>query len=87
MKNLKLLDTIAILNSVPVDKLTMLEPEYRSISSLPRGQVGTIVEIYNNNEEGSQYLVEFADNQGYEYAMAILKESEVLAIHYELTVA
>ncbi|NJL91723.1 MAG: DUF4926 domain-containing protein [Coleofasciculaceae cyanobacterium SM2_1_6] len=46
----------------------------------------TIVEIYNNEEE-SQYLVEFADHQGCEYAMAILKESEVLAIHYELTVA
>ena len=86
MKNLKLLDTIALLNSVSIDRLTLLEPEYRSISSLPRGQVGTIVEVYNNEEE-SQYLVEFADNQGYEYAMAILKESEILAIHYELTVA
>lgn len=86
MKNLQLLDTIALLNSVSIDRLTLLEPEYRSIPSLPRGQVGTIVEIYNNEEE-SQYLVEFADHQGCEYAMAILKESEVLAIHYELTVA
>ena len=86
MKNVQLLDTIAILNPISIDRLTLLEPEYRSISSLPRGQVGTIVEVYNNEEE-SQYLVEFADNQGYEYAMAILKESEILAIHYELTVA
>ncbi len=86
MKNLKLLDTIAILNPVSIERLTMLEPEYRSIPSLPSGQVGTIVEIYDNEEE-SQYLVEFADHQGCEYAMAILKENEVLAIHYQLTVA
>lgn len=86
MKNLKLLDTIALLNPVSIDRLTLLEPEYRSIPSLPRGQVGTIVEIYHNGEE-NQYLVEFADNQGYEYAMAILKEAEILAIYYELTVA
>jgi Domain of unknown function (DUF4926) len=85
MKKLQLLDTIAILKPVSIERLTMLEPEYRSISSLPSGQVGTIVEIYDDREE-SQYLVEFADNQGCEYAMAILKENEVLAIHYELTV-
>ncbi len=86
MKNLKLLDTVAILNPVSIERLTLVEPEYRSISSLPTGQVGTILEIYNTGEE-NQYLVEFADNQGCEYAMAILKEDEILVLHYELAVA
>ncbi|NJL91745.1 MAG: DUF4926 domain-containing protein [Coleofasciculaceae cyanobacterium SM2_1_6] len=85
MKTLNLLDTIAILNSVSIDRLTLVRARI-SISGLPSGQVGTIVEIYDNREE-NQYLVEFADNQGCEYAMAILKENEVLALHYELTIA
>jgi len=86
MKNLKLLDTVAILKPVSIERLTLVEAEYRSLSSLPTGQVGTIVEVYDTGEE-SQYLVEFADNQGCEYAMAILKEDEILVLHYELTVA
>jgi hypothetical protein len=31
--------------------------------------------------------VEFSDNQGREYAIAILKEDELLVLHYELEVA
>ncbi len=37
--------------------------------------------------EDCQYLVEFADTQGREYAMATLRENELLVLHYELTVA
>ncbi len=37
--------------------------------------------------ENYQYLVEFADTQGREYAMATLGENELLVLHYELTVA
>ncbi len=37
--------------------------------------------------EDCQYLVEFADTQGREYAMATLREDELLVLHYELTVA
>ena len=82
---LKLFDTIATLNSIPADRLTLLEREYQSIQSLPAGQVGTIVEIYET--EDPSYLIEFADLQGREYAMAILPASEVLALHYELAIA
>ena len=70
MAILKSLDTIANINPISIERLTLVEPEYQSISYLPTGQVGTIVEIYDG--ESPQYLVEFADLQGREYAMAVL---------------
>lgn len=85
MKKLKLLDTVATLYPVPIERLTLLEPDYTFIESLPSGQVGTIVEVYE--EEEYHYLVEFADTQGCEYAMATLRADELLVLHYELTVA
>jgi Domain of unknown function (DUF4926) len=63
-----------------------VEPEYKSVSSLPVGLVGTIVEVYDTGKE-CEYLVEFADSQGIEYAMAILKADEILVLQYELVVA
>lgn len=86
MKNFKLLDAVAILNPVSNTRLTLVDLEHGSISSLPAGLVGTIVEVYDTGEE-CQYLVEFSDSQGSEYAMAILKEDEILVLHYELAVA
>lgn len=86
MKNIKLLDTVAIINPVKVERLTLVEPDYTFIQSLPPGQVGTIVEVYEGAED-CQYLVEFADSQGREYAMATLRGNELLVLHYELTIA
>ncbi|MCP2731212.1 DUF4926 domain-containing protein [Limnofasciculus baicalensis] len=86
MKNINLLDTIAILNSVPLERLTLAESDYVSVESLPSGQVGTVVEVYSKNDS-YKYLVEFSDSQGREYAMAILPEDELLVLHYELQVA
>ncbi|ACK68285.1 conserved hypothetical protein [Rippkaea orientalis PCC 8801] len=86
MKNIVSLDNVAIINSIDKERLTLIEPEYEFIQSLPSGQVGTVVEIYEREGE-KQYLVEFADNQGREYAMAILKEDELLVLHYDLEVA
>ena len=86
MKELKLLDTVANLNSIPIERLTLVEPNYASIKSLPSGQVGTIVEVYDEAEE-CHYLIEFADTQGCEYAMATLRADELLVLHYELIVA
>ena len=85
MKKLKLLDTVATLYPVPIERLTLLELDSTLIESLPSGQVGTIVEVYE--EEEYHYLVEFADTQGCEYAMATLRADELLVLHYELTVA
>jgi hypothetical protein len=86
MKNILMLDTVTIINSIAKERLTLVEPEFMSIESLPSGQVGTVVEVYQKEGE-KQYLVEFADSQGREYAMAILKGDELLVLHYELEVA
>ena len=86
IKNFRLLDSVAILQPVSNTRLTLVEPEYESVSSLPAGLVGTIVEVYDTGKE-CQYLVEFADSQGIEYAMAILKADEILVLQYELAVA
>ncbi len=86
MEKIKLFDTLAIINPVPMERLTLVELDYASIENLPPGQVGTVVEVYE--EAGNcQYLVEFADTQGREYAIATLRENELLVWHYELTVA
>lgn len=86
MNNILTLDTVAIIHPIAKKRLTLVEPEYESIESLPSGQVGTVVEVYERERE-KQYLVEFADNQGQEYAMAILKENELLVLRYNLEVA
>ncbi|MCC5629046.1 DUF4926 domain-containing protein [Nostoc sphaeroides] len=86
MKKVKLLDTIATLKPIPIERLQLLEADYTSIESLPSGQVGTIVEVYEQEEE-YHYLVEFADTQGSEYAMATLRADEILVLHYDLAIA
>ena len=86
MTNILSLDTVAIIRPITKERLTLVEPEYELIESLPSGQVGTVVEVYEREGE-KHYLVEFSDNQGQEYAMAILKENEFLVLHYDLNVA
>jgi hypothetical protein len=86
METVRLLDAVATLKPVAFGRLTLVEPNYTSIQNLPIGQVGTIVEVYEEAEE-PHYLIEFADRQGREYAMATLKADEFLVLHYELTVA
>lgn len=85
MKNLAVLDTVANLKPISRERLTLVEPEYGSIEQLPVGQVGTVLEVYPG--ELPRYLVEFADLQGREYAVAVLEPDEVLALHYELSLA
>ncbi|GFE69337.1 DUF4926 domain-containing protein [Chroococcus sp. FPU101] len=85
MKNIQILDTVAIIHPVSLERLTLVEPEQFGIEGLPSGQVGTVVEVYE--QDGKHYLVEFSDHQGREYAMAILQEDELLVLHYELQVA
>ncbi|MEG3833734.1 DUF4926 domain-containing protein [Microcoleus sp. MON2_D6] len=80
------MDSVAILKPIANTRLALVEPEYASISSLPVGLVGTIVEVYDTGKE-CQYLVEFADSQGSEYAMAMLKADEIFVLQYELAVA
>jgi hypothetical protein len=86
IKHFRVLDSVAILKPISNTRLALVEPEYASISSLPVGLVGTIVEVYDTGKK-CQYLVEFADSQGIEYAMAMLKADEILVLQYELAVA
>jgi hypothetical protein len=79
------LDTVANLMPIARDRLTLVEPEFDAIQQLPTGQVGTVLEIYEGEDLG--YLVEFADLEGREYAMAVLKPDEVLPLHYDLPLA
>lgn len=83
MTVLQSLDTVATISPIPSDRLTLIEPDYQSIQYLPVGQVGTIMEIYESDIP--YYLVEFADSQGREYAMAVLQANEILSLHYELS--
>ncbi len=77
----KLLDTVAVLISLNADRLLQVESEAIARLPLPIGLVGTVVEVY---DEGRQYLVEFADGRGCEYAMSILSAEELLVVHLEL---
>jgi hypothetical protein len=80
------LDSVAVLKPISNTRLALVRPEYASISSLPVGLVGTIIDVYDTEKE-CQYLVEFADSQGIEYAMAMLKSDEILVLQHELAVA
>jgi hypothetical protein len=85
MAHLTTFDIIANLKPIPRDRLKLVEPGYQTVEYLPIGQVGTILEVYQGTTP--RYLVEFADLQGQEYAMAVLTPDEVMALHYELSLA
>ena len=86
LENFRLLDSVAILKPISNTRLALVGLEYASISSVPVGLVGTIIEVYDTGKE-CEYLVEFADSQGIEYAMAMLKADEILFLQYELALA
>ena len=82
MNQPKLLDTVALLKPVPAEQLILVEPEYASVN-LPVGLVGTIVEVYDR-EDGNHFLIEFADSDGCEYAMATLQADGFLVLKHDL---
>jgi hypothetical protein len=81
--NAKLFDVVAVLKLIAADQLILVEPEYDAIAFLPIGLVGTIVEVHHH-EAGDRFLVEFADAQGNEYAMAILSANDFVVLRYEV---
>jgi hypothetical protein len=62
---MKLLDVVALLENIPN-------------SGLCKGQVGTIVEVY----EPDVFEVEFCDLKGRTYALKTLTENDLLLLHY-----
>jgi Domain of unknown function (DUF4926) len=63
---MKLLDTVALLENIPD-------------LSLYRGQVGTIVEVY----EPEVFEVEFVDIQGHTYALETLNSQQLMLLHHQ----
>jgi hypothetical protein len=80
---IRMYDVVALLNPISQNRLTLVEPEYQSIEYLPKGQIGTVVDI-DEFEGKLYYLIEFSDNNGCEYATARLTENELLVLHEEL---
>ncbi|MBK7874085.1 MAG: DUF4926 domain-containing protein [Saprospiraceae bacterium] len=69
-KELKLLDVVALLKAMPEEKLQ-------------EGQVGTIVEILDENV----YEVEFTDRQGQTLTTCAVNSADLLQLQYELEFA
>ncbi len=63
---IKLLDVIALLEDLPE-------------LGLYRGQVGTIVEVY----ETGVFEVEFSDTRGQTYALETLKDEQLMVLHHQ----
>ena len=63
---LKLLDVVALTENLPDLRLY-------------RGQVGTIVEVY----EPGVFEVEFSDTQGRTYALETLREPQLMILHHQ----
>ena len=63
---MKLLDVVALLEDLPE-------------LSLVRGQVGMIVEEYNQDT----FEVEFSDTDGHAYAIETLNSSQLLTLHHQ----
>jgi hypothetical protein len=64
-QSIKLLDVVALTEDLPKKKLV-------------RGQVGTIVEVY----EPDAIEVEFSDDDGRAYALLPLKTHQLLVLHH-----
>lgn len=69
MRNFKLFDVVALTDDLPEENLL-------------KGQVGAIVEVYN---EGEAFEVEFVNTKGETYGLLTLKPDQLMLLHYEPT--
>jgi hypothetical protein len=71
MKEIKLLDVVAVLEDVPAEKLR-------------RGEVGTVVEVFPDRPGlPGAFLVEFSDNTGEAYAFAALRPDQLMKLYFQ----
>ncbi|HWB54983.1 MAG TPA: DUF4926 domain-containing protein [Tepidisphaeraceae bacterium] len=68
----KIHDVVALLENTPAKHFERDEPLL-----LHRGQIGTVVMIYENHA----YEVEFADQQGRTYAMLTIPGEKLMVLH------
>ncbi|WP_233258591.1 DUF4926 domain-containing protein [[Phormidium] sp. ETS-05] len=73
MNPIKLHDLVAITENIKTQRL--MSPEE---IILPRGQVGTVVEEYNN---GTAFEVEFSDVNGQTYALVSLTTAQIMLLY------
>ncbi len=67
MSKLQQYDIVALTSDLPQENLWS-------------GQVGTVVEIYN---DGEAYEVEFVDKDGHTYGLLTLRPEQLMLLHYE----
>lgn len=67
MREIKLFDTVALLEDLPEENLW-------------RGQVGAVVEIYN---DGEAFEVEFVNDNGKTYGLLALKREQIILLQHE----
>lgn len=67
MRKIKLLDTVALLEDLPEENLW-------------RGQVGAVVEVYN---DGEAFEVEFVDASGQTYGLLALRPEQIMLLCHE----
>jgi hypothetical protein len=67
MKTFELFDVIALTADLPEENLW-------------RGQVGAIVEVYEN---GKAFEVEFVDTKGVTYNLLALRPDQFMLLHYQ----
>jgi Domain of unknown function (DUF4926) len=70
---IKLHDLVAIIENIKTPRF--MRPEE---IILPRGQVGTVVEEYNN---GTAFEVEFSDVNGQTYALVSLAAEQIMLLY------
>ena len=67
MSNIKLFDGVALLEDLPEENLW-------------RGQIGAVVEVYN---DGEAFEVEFVDTSGRTYGLLALRAEQVMLLRQE----
>lgn len=67
MREIKLFDSVALLEDLPEENLW-------------RGQVGAVVEIYN---DGEAFEVEFVDTDGQTYGLLALRPKQIMVLRHE----
>jgi len=67
MSSLKMYDVVALKIDLPEENLRC-------------GQVGTVVEVYNN---GEAFEVDFVDREGYTYSLLTLRSEHLMLLRYE----
>ncbi|MGY6529377.1 MAG: DUF4926 domain-containing protein [Cyanobacterium sp.] len=77
MNQIKLHDTVALTEAITANQF-MTEKKV----IIPRGQVGTVVEIY---PEVKAFEVEFSDFNGQTYALLSLSEKQLMLLYYDVS--